>query len=247
MARFAQVDASIGALRSEAGPEADLAPILRAAVAEAACTDQVDRAVLSTWVRGEYENLIGAPAHQLSANHASEPYRLPGADRFITSALDEAVAKVAVGLDLRLGARVTRIEADADRRWRVSGEGHAPLVVDAVVVTIAIGALQGGRVTFAPPLPEPVQAALGQIGMGAVAKVFVTFDRPWWLPLPAFWLAAEPAAELELWVDGSALSGVPTLFAFALGEHAHAVEAMSEDELCALAWANLRRGGAVPG
>ena len=120
MAVFAQVDERIGELRAAAPLHANLASILQQGVAGAPLTDPVDRTVLATWVRGEYENLIGAPAEQLSANHASEPYRLPGVDRFIVSGLDEAIAKLAVGLDLRLGARVERIDA-TENVWRVTG------------------------------------------------------------------------------------------------------------------------------
>jgi monoamine oxidase len=263
MARFARLDERIAALAAAAAADASLAPVLSKALAELAdpagaanpgletdCGSDVvtDRTVLATWVRGEYENLVGSSATQLSANHASEPYRLPGEDRFITSGLDEAISMLASGLDLRLGHRVTAVHAEGSA-WTLAvdppAEAPALHLVDAVVVTVAVGALQRNRIRFEPPLPAAVGDALAQIGSGAVSKLFFTFDEPWWLPLPAFWVAAEPPVDLELWVDGSALTGLPTLFAFALGEVAHRVEAMSEDELCSLAWSTLTRAGAI--
>ena len=77
-------------------------------------------------------------------------------------------------------------------------------------------------------------AAASRIGAGRLAKVFATFDSAFWGTAGAFHVVAEHAVPLALWVDVTRVVGRPALCAFATGDHAVAVESMSEDELCVL-------------
>ena len=147
--------------------------------------------------------------------------------------LGAVVAHLARDLDVRCDHRVVEIEP-ADRGWRVTTDAGATFEADAVVMTVPIGALQAGRVRFSPPLPAEVIAAASRIGAGRVAKVFATFDEAFWGAARAFHIAAEPPSPLALWVDVTHVIGRPALCGFATREHALAVEAMSEDQLCTL-------------
>lgn len=124
-------------------------------------------------------------------------------------------------------------------RWCVRS-ADTDHVTDAVIVTVPIGVLQSGTIEFDPPLPLPVRGALDRIGCGPVTKVFFSFDSAFWAPRRAFWIAADPPAVFELWVDVSAVRGAPTLCAFAVGDHAARVEQMTEDDLLATGWTALR-------
>ena len=110
-------------------------------------------------------------------------------------------------------------------------------------MTAPVGALRAGRIRFEPPLPPTVAAALGRIGAGRVAKVFVTFDEAFWAPGRGFWALADPPLPVELWVDVSALAGRPTLCGFATGAHATTVEALDEDGLRDLAASVIAAAG----
>lgn len=88
------------------------------------------------------------------------------------------IEKLATGLDVRLGTVVRSIEY---------GNGHVAVrtgtgvyEADAVVVTLPLGVLKSGAVTFAPPLPERKRQAVARLGMGNLTKVILTFDRPFW-------------------------------------------------------------------
>ena len=102
---------------------------------------------------------------------------------------------------------------------------------------------ESGRIRFDPPLPAPVTAALGRIGAGRVAKVFVTFDEAFWQPGRGFWALADPPLPVELWVEVSVLAGRPTLCGFATGAHARQVEKLDEDGLRDLAAAVIAAAG----
>lgn len=177
------------------------------------------------------ENLYAAPMADASARHVREPYELPGGDHFITSSLQAVFDQLATGLDVRLGHRVGTLE-HTPAGW-VSDTG---LVADHVVVTVPIGALRARRIRFQPPLPANVVEAIDGLDAGPVCKLFATYDAPWWPPHGRAFYAFAPGSLLSITVgvDMSALTGVPTLCWFAVGEAARAIERMSEDERCRL-------------
>lgn len=52
---------------------------------------------------------------------------------------------------------------------------------DAVIVTIPLGCLQRETITFNPPLPVRVRSAIRDLGFGNLEKIFLRFERAWWL------------------------------------------------------------------
>ena len=240
---WARLEKGLAQAAARAGTDAPLGPVLRRLVDEAVQDADV-RLVLGGWARTEFENLYAAPVDDLSLAHCQEPFRLAGADGLVLGSLGDVAAGLADGLDVRLGRRVTAVER-VGGAWRVTTDGTSH-DADAVVVTVPIGVLHAGTIRFSPPLADDIVAAAGRIGPGRVAKVFVTFDCAFWAPMRAFHVIGEPPEPLALWVDASSTMGRPALCAFATGDHALAVEAMSEDELCTRAGTALRRAGVVP-
>jgi monoamine oxidase/GNAT superfamily N-acetyltransferase len=200
-------------------------------------SDERAATVLRSWLRGEYENLYAAPPSDLSLLHAAEPFRLPGPDVMMTVAADELVGELADGLAIAFDSPVRSITRRGES-WCVSTDGR-DVVADAVVVTVPLGALKAGAIELQPPLPPRTLAAMDRIGAGLVTKAFFSFDNAFWAPRRAIWIAAEPPAVFELWVDVSAVRGAPTLCAFAVGDDARRVEQMSDDELLDAAWTTL--------
>jgi hypothetical protein len=238
-------------------------PTARAVIDELA-GDADDHLVLTAWARAEFENLYAAPLDDLSLAHCQEPFRLPGPDTLVLGPMGEIARHLAAGLTVHTGATVRSVVGTDDGRWRLTvdtdtgtatdtatdtGTGtptRDAATVDAVVVTVPIGVLQAGTITFSPPLPPPVVAAAHRIGAGRVAKVVAAFDQAFWAPHRAFYVVAEPPEPLTLWVDVSAVGGRPLLCAFATGDAAVAAEALDEDALCALVDGVLRRAGVTP-
>jgi predicted NAD/FAD-dependent oxidoreductase len=206
----------------------------------------MDEQVVRAWLRGEIESLYAAPMHDLSLRHGVEPYRLDGEDVMINTPLDEILSAVAGDLDVRCRHRVRTITRDGDGRgWRLGLQDGSVLRGSAVVLTVPIGVLR--TLPVDPPLPPPVRGALARMGAGAVAKVFLRFDEPFWAPHPAFWLAGPQPPAFGLWVDASSLAGFPCLGTFAVGEDARWAERASEDELCRRADELLAAAGFTAG
>jgi polyamine oxidase len=227
-AAMAAVEGALAAASAGLGPADDIAVGDAVAPAlDALGLDGNDAAVVQAWVRGEFENLYAASLDELSLRNRGEPFRLPGPDLLLTDDLGDVVAELADGLDLQRDQRVVSVRATGDDGWIVTTETGSVHMVDAVIVTVPIGVLQAGVITFDPPLPAAVQAAIGRIGAGPVTKVFASFEQAWWAPLRSFWAVAEPRVHLELWVDVTPLTGRPCLCGFATGERAVALEGMA--------------------
>jgi len=185
------------------------------------------RAGVEAWITAECESLYAAPMGDIAANGGFEEYELPGDDRLITSSLQPVIDQLAAGLDVRCDHGVSALTLDVDR-WRTDSgvEGSA------VIVTIPIGALRTGRITFDPALPAEVMEAIEHIGAGPVTKVFATYDSAWWPPVRPMRLAGQP--HLTGLSDMTDLTGVPTLVGFAVGDAARRIEQLDEDGLCRL-------------
>jgi monoamine oxidase len=72
-------------------------------------------------------------------------------------------------LDVRLNAPVTRV------RWGSDGvtveAGGAEYSAERAVITLPLGVLKAGSVTFDPPLPEWKQTAIDGLGAGHIGKI----------------------------------------------------------------------------
>ncbi len=209
-----------------------LGPSLRAIVDDLA-EDALDAAVLMCWSRGEFENLYAAPLDDLALAARAEQYELPGDDHLITSPLDTVLEELSSALTITFDARILAIR---------STDGHVALdfasrpseSFDAVICATPLPPIKTGRIVFDPPIPDAIARSLDRIGCGPIAKVVATFDEAFWAPNRAFSLTGLEPQPLEFFVDVSTVVGRPTLCGFAVGEHAAAVEAMSEDERCRL-------------
>ncbi|MEV4417789.1 FAD-dependent oxidoreductase [Catellatospora sp. NPDC049609] len=119
-------------------------------------------------------------AHRLSLKHWEDGYLVYGhGDSILHRGYQSVVDALAEGLDIRLGHPVTRIETNDCGPVRVvtdRGDFHA----DRVLVTLPLGVLKHGSVTFDPPLPPAKQAAIGRLGFGALNKIALHFREPFW-------------------------------------------------------------------
>lgn len=52
---------------------------------------------------------------------------------------------------------------------------------NAVILAVPLGCLQHSTIDFEPPLPRRVQSAIADLGFGNLEKVFLKFERAWWM------------------------------------------------------------------
>jgi monoamine oxidase len=123
----------------------------------------------------------------------------------------------------------------------VSGQKFA---VDHAVVTVPLGVLKSGSITFDPPLPASKQTAISQLGFGNVVKVAILFDTAFWDPeTDYFGLVVPPgldkAEKFTYFFNMVPGTSQPVLMTFALGSSAYEVEAWSDEQVWELVQKNL--------
>jgi len=86
------------------------------------------------------------------------------------------LAPLAAGLDVRTGQPVVSIAVRADGVEVATMEG-AVHAASHVVVTVPLGVLKAGAISFDPPLPDDRRAAIARLGFGGFEKVAAKFGR----------------------------------------------------------------------
>jgi monoamine oxidase len=190
---------------------------------------------------------VGVAALFDESDTAPEPGLLPSDDRFVIGGMDRLPALLALDLDIRLGQVVKRVE------WREGAvkvsTGDAVWEADAVVITLPVGVLAAGTVTFAPGLPAAFTQSLGRLRMGLLNKVYMRFPQVFWDPEADFLtFYSDPPPICYAWLNLHRYTGEPALLGFTSGAMAHKVEGMSDEQIGRALARRLRngRGGAAP-
>jgi monoamine oxidase len=97
-----------------------------------------------------------------------------GPDHVVPQGYGTLVSAAGRGLPVHLAARVQRVEAVKSGFQLATDKGTVR--ARAVIVTVSVGVLQAGHITFRPGLPPLLIKALDGLSMGALTKVALTFD-----------------------------------------------------------------------
>jgi monoamine oxidase len=209
---------------------------LGAAVNVAATSEELsnsDRAQLAFYITTEIENEYAANADQLSATTFDKGDYASGEQDAVTSGYDALPQLLANGLEIVLNTPVTAI-ARRDRSVVVQA-GNRSFEGPAAIVTVPLGVLKSGAITFDPPLPVGHARAVNALGFGVLSKSYFRFGRRTWNVENAFYqfLGGQPG----LWSQWFTLPSVagPVVLAFNAGERGRSVESSDPKDLMASA------------
>jgi len=155
----------------------DAAPGASVQSALAQVTDLSDPLIawnVATDISAEY----GADPDELSLEWFGTEGQFDGPDLILPQGYDQLARHLAEGLTIRRGTAVTHI-ADDGRGVRLDTSSGA-VTADRVIVTVPLGVLKAGTITFDPPLSEAKRAAIARLGFGVLDKVVLAFDEPIW-------------------------------------------------------------------
>lgn len=134
----------------------------------------------------EVELWIGTSVSVASAKHLS--YFVTERNLYMKGGYDSIVNWTASTLKeapgaIRLNHFVKGVKWNNEGQSTVTFEnhdGHGAMDVDAVVVTIPLGALHRKLIGFEPALPASIQTGLQQLSYAALGKVFFEFAEVFW-------------------------------------------------------------------
>jgi len=153
--------------------------------------------------------IIAGPPEQISLAGAAAYGEGSGGNLVPAGGYGALVESLAAGLDVRLGTAVTHVEHGGDRALVVADD--VTLEGDHAVVTVPLGVLQAGTVTFDPPLRGGHAHALDRLAMGTEEKVVFRFSERFWPG--SLWEITHVARDraFPVWFDFSRHVGAPTL------------------------------------
>jgi monoamine oxidase len=151
----------------------------------------------------------------------------PGGDQLLKGGFVQIIDHLARGLNVRTGEAVTAIHR-GPRQVEVR-TAKASYVADAVVVTLPLGVLKRGTVTFEPALPKAKRAAIAGLEMGVLDKVALRFGKVFW-PNDRHLVGREAQhdGEVVYFLDLSVPLGVPVLVGLIAASSARTLEARTD-------------------
>jgi len=198
------------------------------------------------------EGIYAAPAQELSfANllyeSATDPEgkSLPQGEQFILGGMDALIDHFAEAVSVQFGQTVKRISYGV-KGVQVKTEREV-FSADGTIVTVSIGLLRSGRLSFDPELPQSHQTALSRMDMGLLNKVILRFPRAFW-PEEADFLFVCGDTLCPFYVNFAAYARVPILVGLSGGTAAHEIEELSDQAIVARLCKELSgiMGDAVP-
>ena len=185
---FERVRSVIRRFDPELEPDTSVGAFLRARELERELPEAVPLAAryVEGFHAGDLERMSARALARIEGGDAVEAaqrsFRIPAGYGVVPDALRAALPEASV----RLGHRVERVawRPGAVRVHSATGAGEVSFEGDAAVVTLPVGVLRASppadaAVAFDPPLAEKAPA-LDRLEMGAVVRLALAFDEPFW-------------------------------------------------------------------
>jgi monoamine oxidase len=216
-----------------------LGPEIRRLLDEAELDARIRRDAEHRWT-ALLEHELAADLDDLSLLHFDAGDGYPGDQVVVPGGYDQVPRRLAEGLDVRLGETVVAVEHGAEGVVvRTSKGAHQGAYA---VVTLPLGVLKAGTVSFDPALPARKFAAVQRLGMGLLDKLWLRFPRAFWAPRDSD-LIGFVSAQRGAWpetVDFHHVLGQPVLLSFQAGSVARAADGISDERLVASAMEWIR-------
>lgn len=213
--------------------------------------DSVTRRRINYFASHVFQEAQAAPLSALSTFELGEDgVTLQGLTTasIIPEGYAQLVHLFAQGLDIRLGHVVDTI-AYGKNGVAVTLEDGRTLRAKYAVVTLPLGVLKAGSVTFIPDLPRWKRRSIDRLGFGSTEKTYLRFPRAFW-PIDKDGVdrvAETPEGRWSAWfnfhkytVGPNGEPGKPTLLSFNHAPYGTQLEHMSDAQVLDAAYTALR-------
>lgn len=148
------------------------------------------------------------------------------------------VKKQGRALSIQYTKQVVKVLYD-DQAASVLLQDGSVVKADYVIITVPLGVLKRGDVTFNPSLPSSLQTAITGIGFGNVHKIALLFDEAFWPKTTHYFTMAVPGEDRGLftyYLNLVPATGKNVLMTFGLGADANDADSMTDEQ----AWQFIR-------
>ncbi len=145
---------------------------------------------------------------------------------------------LAAGLDVQLSEPVTAINYTTSPVVVTTTGGSYN--ADHVIITIPVGVLKTGDITYTPALPASKTGAISRIGMGVLNKPFLEFSQQWWPNVPVLAVHSPVRGAFSTFINLQPITGKPILMGWTTGDPAIARESWTDTQIKDEAMVRLR-------
>lgn len=250
--RLDTLEEALDAALEKAQAGADDLPVRRAARTglDYASRPQSERNQIDFLINTTIEHEVGGDASRLSTFWYDSDTAYDGDESLFRDGYQVLVQHLAQGLDIRLGHIVSAVSRHAGGAVTVT-TSKGSFTARRVVITLPLGVLQSGAVSFSPALPSEKQSAIAQLGVGLLNKCYLRFPHAFW-DTGVDWLNYIPDGahdgQWAEWVSLARPTGQPILLGFNAAAFGREIEGWSDTRIVASAMATLRMmyGNGIP-
>ena len=190
-----------------------------------------DRGALE-WLAHVYlEDEYAGDVDALSYAAIDEGDAFSGHDEYFPDGYKQIVDILAAGLDIELSQKVDSIEW-GEAGIRVTTTTGQTIEADKLVITLPLGVLRSGNISFSPTLPGEKQEAIAALKMGVLNKLYLRFAEPFWQKRPDWlYFFNEESTDWISWVNFYRYTNEPILMAFNAGNFGWQLEEKSDAQL----------------
>ena len=198
-------------------------------------------------VNTELEHDSAADAALMAVRTLDEGKEFRGNDVIFPEGYDAIITAMADGLTVELNTVVLAIEYGKFGVRVITSRGT--FEGDRAVVTLPLGVLKSGDVSFTPALPKQKRKAIDALAMGVLNKVWLVFPRVFWdADVHLLGYLSQTKGHFSEWFSISRHTGDPVLVAFNAGTYGTQVEALTDAQIVSAAMQVLRSiyGAGIP-
>jgi monoamine oxidase len=178
---------------------------------------------------------------------AGDYQELAGGDQLLLRGYNLITDGLAQGLEIETETIVQEIEYDS--KWVRVRTNRGQVAAERAVITLPVGVLQAGSITFAPELPLEKRQAIDRIGMGVFEKLALKFPRRFWpIDRQLFFYLGDRPGHFPAWINLAHYHQTPVLVTHHAGSPARMINQLPDETLIAEAMTVLRVmfGAAAP-
>ncbi|MDE2431140.1 MAG: FAD-dependent oxidoreductase, partial [Burkholderiales bacterium] len=201
-----------------------------------------DRNRIDFLVNTTIEHEYSGEANRLSSYWYDSGESYEGSESIFIDGYQVLTDYLAQTVKIRLGHVVKTIAYSTGNEVTVT-TNQGVFTAQRVVVTLPLGVLQSGAVSFSPALPVAKQTAIDKLGMGILNKCYLRFPKAFW-DTKVDWINYIPDSsrygQWGEWVSLARPAGQPILLGFNAAAFGREIESWNDQQIVASAMSTLK-------
>ncbi len=215
--------------------ELDADTSLQTAVSTAIAEEELDNegSIKANYILNAYiEHEYAADSKDLSLFYFDAQDEYDGPDVLFPNGYGELVDALAKGLTIELSQIVEQINYGDDGVTIRTNQGE--FSGDRIIVTVPLGVLKKGVITFSPALPNWKNEAIQTLAMGVLNKTYLRFPNAFWdTEADLIGHISERKGEWTEILNLYKYTQQPVLLGFNAGEYGRFIEDLSDEQIVA--------------